>query len=167
MFYESWVGKRFVKAYNPLHVSVKKVQSVKNKGKAMSDTLLRFRQRFTNYEKSLGHLKMTVEKESLNEIEKAGLIQFFEVGFELAWKVMKDYLVAEGYEVKSPRETIKQAFQYGLIEDGTLWLEALEKRNLSAHTYDESILNELEKLIVHTYYPMMEKLKNVLAKKTC
>ena len=33
---------------------------------------------------------------------------------------MKDYLVAEGYEVKSPRESIKQAFQYGLIEDGAL-----------------------------------------------
>jgi len=131
----------------------------------MSDTLTRFRQRFTNYQKSLTYLKMTVEKENLNEIEKAGLIQFFEVGFELAWKVMKDYLVAEGYEVKSPRETIKQAYQYGLIEDGTLWLEALEKRNLSAHTYDESILDELEKLIVHSYYPMMEKLKDVLATK--
>lgn len=131
----------------------------------MSDTLTRFRQRFTNYQKSLTYLKMTVEKENLNEIEKAGLIQFFEVGFELAWKVMKDYLVAEGYEVKSPRETIKQAYQYGLIEDGTLWLEALEKRNLSAHTYDESILDELEKLIVHSYYPMMEKLKDILAMK--
>jgi len=131
----------------------------------MSDTLIRFRQRFTNYQKSLRHLKMTVEKESLNEIEKAGLIQFFEVGFELAWKVMKDYLIAEGYEVKSPRETIKEAFQYGLIEDGTLWLEALEKRNLSAHTYDESILEELENLIVHSYYPMMEKLKDALATK--
>ena len=131
----------------------------------MSDTLLRFRQRFANYQKSLHHLKMTVEKESLNDIEKAGLIQFFEVGFELAWKVMKDYLVAEGYEVKSPRETIKQAYQYGLIEDGTLWLEALEKRNLTSHTYDESILDELEKLIIHTYYPMMAKLKETLAKK--
>lgn len=133
----------------------------------MSDILIRFRQRFANYQKSLKQLKITVEKESLNEIEKAGLIQFFEVGFELAWKVMKDYLVAEGYKVKSPRETIKQAYQYGLIDDGALWLEALEKRNLSAHTYDETILDELEKLIVQTYFPIMEKLYDVLAKKTC
>ena len=132
-----------------------------------SDTFTRFQQRFSNYQKSLRQLKITVEKESLNEIEKAGLIQFFEVGFELAWKVMKDYLVAEGYEVKSPRESIKQAFQYGLIDDGALWLDALEKRNLSAHTYDDTILDELQKLIVHTYYPMMEKLKNELAKKVC
>ena len=49
----------------------------------MEDNLTKCRQRFANYEKSLGHLKTTVEKEDLNDIEKAGLIQFFEVTFEL------------------------------------------------------------------------------------
>jgi nucleotidyltransferase substrate binding protein (TIGR01987 family) len=112
-----------------------------------------------NYTKSLAHLRATVEKESLNEIEKAGLIQFFEVAFELSWKVMKDYLITEGYDVKSPREAIKTGFDYGLIPDGAKWLEALEKRNLASHTYDESILDELEELITHTYYPMMEALR--------
>lgn len=102
----------------------------------------------------LAHLRSTVEKESLNEIEKAGLIQFFEVAFELSWKVMKDYLITEGYDVKSPREAIKTAFDYGLISDGAKWLEALEKRNLTLEIYDETILDELEKLITHTYYPM-------------
>lgn len=125
----------------------------------MGEGLVRCRQRMVNYTKSLAHLRSTVEKESLNEIEKAGLIQFFEVAFELAWKVMKDYLITEGYEVKSPREAIKTAFDYGLISDGAKWLEALEKRNLAAHTYDESILDELEELITHTYYPMMEALR--------
>jgi hypothetical protein len=47
----------------------------------MQDNLIRCRQRFSNYEKSLNHLNLTVEKESLNDIEKAGLIQFFEVSF--------------------------------------------------------------------------------------
>ncbi|OHD89696.1 nucleotidyltransferase substrate binding protein [Sulfuricurvum sp. RIFCSPLOWO2_12_FULL_43_24] len=125
----------------------------------MGEGLVRCRQRMLNYTKSLAHLRATVEKESLNEIEKAGLIQFFEVAFELAWKVMKDYLITEGYDVKSPREAIKTAFDYGLISDGAKWLEALEKRNLAAHTYDESILDELEELITHTYYPMMEALR--------
>lgn len=125
----------------------------------MGEGLIRCRQRMVNYTKSLAHLRATVEKESLNEIEKAGLIQFFEVAFELSWKVMKDYLITEGYDVKSPREAIKTAFDYGLISDGAKWLEALEKRNLAAHTYDESILDELEELITHTYYPMMEALR--------
>lgn len=125
----------------------------------MGEGLVRCRQRMVNYTKSLAHLRATVEKESLNDIEKAGLIQFFEVAFELSWKVMKDYLITEGYDVKSPREAIKTAFDYGLITDGAKWLEALEKRNLAAHTYDESILDELEELITHTYYPMMEALR--------
>ena len=131
----------------------------------MEDNLTRCRQRFANYEKSLGHLKSTVEKQSLNEIEKAGLIQFFEVTFELAWKVMKDFLSAEGYEVKSPRESIKTAFEYGLIQNGTLWLEALEKRNLASHTYDDKILDKLEALIIPTYYPLSNALKKILNKK--
>lgn len=131
----------------------------------MEDNLVRCKQRFSNYEKSLNHLKTTVEKESLNDIEKAGLIQFFEVSFELAWKVMKDFLTAEGYEVKSPRDSIKTAFEYGLIKDGALWLEALEKRNLASHTYDDKILEELEELITHTYYPILDELKEVLKKK--
>lgn len=131
----------------------------------MEDNLTRCRQRFSNYAKSLNHLKLTVEKDSLSDIEKAGLIQFFEVSFELSWKVMKDYLTAEGFDVKSPRESIKKAFEYGLISDGTLWLEALEKRNLASHTYDDQILTELEKLITNNYYPLMEEFRNAIEKK--
>lgn len=121
----------------------------------MGEGLVRCRQRMVNYTKSLAHLRATVEKESLNEIEKAGLIQFFEVAFELSWKVMKDYLITEGYDVKSPREAIKTAFDYGLISDGAKWLEALEKRNIALEIYDEVILDELEELIIKMYYPMM------------
>ncbi len=78
---------------------------------------------------------------------------------------MKDFLTAEGYEVKSPRDSIKTAFEHGLIENGTLWLEALEKRNLASYTYDDKILDELEELIIHTYYPILDDLKEVLKKK--
>lgn len=126
----------------------------------MQDNLVRCKQRFVNYSKSIKNLETVVDKESLSEIEKAGLVQFFEVSFELAWKLMKDYLIAQGYDVKSPREAIKTAFDYGLISDGALWLDALEKRNLSSHTYDESILDELQDLILHKYFPIMSELKN-------
>ncbi len=98
---------------------------------------------------------------------KAGMIQIFEVAFELSWKVMKDYLLAEGYDVKSPRESIKTAFDYGLIADGAKWLEALEKRNLAAYTYDESILDELQSLITRDYHPLMQSLKSALEQKLC
>lgn len=55
-------------------------------------------------------------------IERAGMIQFFEMTFELAWKLLKDYQEEEGFIVKSPRDAIKQAFQYQLIKNGQAWL---------------------------------------------
>jgi nucleotidyltransferase substrate binding protein (TIGR01987 family) len=124
----------------------------------------RWKQRFENYEKAMRHLRGAAEKEELSEIEQAGLIQFFEVAFELAWKVMKDYLEAQGFVVKSPREAIKQAFQNELIARGDLWLEALEKRNLAAHTYDDTILDEFQELISQTYFPEMDALYQTLKK---
>ncbi len=48
-------------------------------------------------------------------------------------------LESEGFTVISPRSTIKQAFQAGLLDDGHLWLEALSDCNLTVHTYEESI----------------------------
>lgn len=128
----------------------------------MNQKTVRWKQRFENYKKSLGHLENAVELDSMSDIEKAGLIQFFEVSFELSWKVLKDYLESEGYQVKSPRESIKQAFQNELITDGEIWLEALEKRNLASHTYDDTILEELRELIRHTYFPLMYRLKEKL-----
>ena len=71
------------------------------------------------------------------------LYQFYEICFELSWKTMKDYLESEGFEVKSPREAIKLAFQTGLVEDGELWIEALEARNMTSHIYDEETINKI------------------------
>lgn len=52
---------------------------------------------------------------------------------------MKDYLESQQLSTKSPRETIKQAFQIGLIDEGHIWIGALSDRNLTVHTYDEAL----------------------------
>ncbi len=62
---------------------------------------------------------------------------------ELSWKLLKDYLESEGYIVKSPRETIKQAFQMELIDNGHIWMDALAQRNLTTYTYDEQLVIKL------------------------
>nr|WP_264371939.1 nucleotidyltransferase substrate binding protein [Salicibibacter halophilus] len=92
------------------------------------------------------------------DLERAGLIQLFEMTFELSWKVLKDYVEAEGYIVKSPRQTIKQAHQMDLIEDGHAWIDALSDQNLTAHTYDEAVAEKLLKNIRNHYFPMLEKM---------
>ncbi|MDT9755475.1 nucleotidyltransferase substrate binding protein [Heyndrickxia coagulans] len=125
---------------------------------------IRWKQRFENFEKSYKLLEKYHNQDTPSEIEKAGIVQFFEMTFELAWKVQKDYLEAQGYLVKSPRETIKQAFQFGLIEDGHVWMDALSKRNLSTHTYDEAFAEKFVEEIKHVYFPAFRSLYEKLLK---
>lgn len=129
----------------------------------MKDT--RWRQRFQNYQKSFTQLKKSVDIVNPSDVERAGLIQFFEMTFELAWKTLKDYLETQGFQVASPRETFKQAFQIQLITKGHEWLEALDDRNLTAHTYDETTAKNIERLIREKYFPLLKELNDSLNSK--
>ena len=126
---------------------------------------LRWQQRFQNFEKAFLLLKTTVELTSPSVIERAGMIQFFEMTFELSWKVLKDYQEEEGYIIKSPRDAIKQAFQSQLIDNGQLWLEALRDRNLTVHTYQEQTAIEVEDKIKNTYFSLLQELHLTLSDK--
>lgn len=119
---------------------------------------IRWKQRFENFNKSYTLLKKYSSGPIVTELEKAGIIQFFEMTFELGWKVLKDYLESEGYIVKSPRETIKQAFQVGIIENGHVWIDALSNRNLTTHTYDEELANKMTQEIIKIYLPELERM---------
>jgi nucleotidyltransferase substrate binding protein (TIGR01987 family) len=125
----------------------------------------RWQQRFQNFEKAFQKLHEAVDKGEYSDLERAGLIQTFEFTFELAWKTLKDILEFEGFEVKSPRETIKQAFQAGYIKDGAGWLDVLEKRNLMSHTYDDEVSEEVAELIQEHYYFLMAELSKTLNEK--
>ncbi|MPQ43208.1 nucleotidyltransferase substrate binding protein [Clostridium tarantellae] len=125
---------------------------------------IRWKQRFENFSKSYKLLKKYSNGPIKTELEIAGIIQLFEISFELSWKVLKDYLEADGYIVKSPRETIKQAFQNEIIENGHVWIDALSSRNLTTHTYDQELANKMLKEIIETYIPEIDKLHEKLLK---
>lgn len=119
---------------------------------------IRWKQRFHNFEKAFLLLERTIQIENLSEVERGCLIQFFEMAFELAWKLMQDYLEVEGFIIKSPRGAIKQAFQSDIISDGHVWLEALETRNLTTHTYEKDAAIEVEGKIRQRYFPALKNL---------
>lgn len=123
-----------------------------------------WKQRFQHYEKAYKLLERTLKIENLSEAERGGLIQFYEMTFELAWKLMKDYLENEGYNIRSPRDTIKQALQAEVIENGYVWIDALEDRNLTLHTYDEEIANEVAGKIKNQYFPILREFFNFIKK---
>lgn len=121
---------------------------------------IRWKQRFSNFEKIYKLLLQYVNEPIENDLARAGMIQFFEISFELAWKVMKDYLESQEIVVKSPRETIKQAYQIGLIDDGHIWMDALSDRNLTVHTYDEALARKMVDDIIGLYFPELRKFYN-------
>lgn len=123
---------------------------------------VRWKQRHANFTKAVAQLTEFVQQPVLNKFEVQGLIQCFEYTFELAWKTTKDYLETEGFQVRGPRQAIQTAFQVQLIEDGHVWIDALEKRNLMAHTYNEDITLQAEELIRRQYYPMLAALRQKL-----
>ncbi len=130
----------------------------------MSENVLRWKQRFENYEKAYKLLSKYAKQTNYTELERAGVIQLFETCFELSWKLMKDYLDSEGFIVNSPRSSIKIAEQAGIIETSRIWLDALSSRNLITHTYDEDTANELIQDINNLYLKSFENLYQNLLK---
>ena len=126
--------------------------------------IIRWKQRFINFEKAFKLLERTLSLPTPSEAEKGGIIQFYEVCFKLSWKTMKDYLGSEGFTVKSPKQTIKQAFQMEIIENGELWLSALEDRNLTSHIYDETITDAIIAKIRQDYFNIISDLYSFFRK---
>jgi nucleotidyltransferase substrate binding protein (TIGR01987 family) len=70
----------------------------------------------------------------------------------------KDYLEAQGFgDLKSPRASLKKAFQIGII--GSTWLKGLEDRNLTSRIYNEQVAREVEDMIRATYAPLFHSLE--------
>jgi nucleotidyltransferase substrate binding protein (TIGR01987 family) len=132
----------------------------------MDNENIRWRQRFQNFEKTLLYLQEAMQIKDPDIFQAAGVIHFFEMAFELSWNVVKDYLEEQGFDdIKSPRSSLKKAFEIGLIKDGENWLKLLSDRNLTSHTYDDEKVREVIALIHERYYPLMNQLYNTFNQK--
>lgn len=125
----------------------------------MSNEDIRWKQRFANYSKAMNHLENALQIPNPDIVQKAGIIQFFEMSFELAWNMVKDYLEGQGFvDIKSPRSALKKAFEINILENGHDWMDLLQDRNLTAHTYDEQKATDMEQLIDNKYFPILKAL---------
>lgn len=84
-------------------------------------------------------------------------IQRFEFTFELSWKFLKDFFFDRGLELNYPKEIIKEAFIVNLIDDESLWIKMLRDRNMTSHTYNEGLADEIFSRI-KLYVPEFRKL---------
>jgi dTDP-4-dehydrorhamnose reductase len=124
--------------------------------KTMPNLDVRWKQRFENFQKSLEHLSKIVnryEKPGFTEIETTLCLKYFEMVFELAWKVLKDYLTEKGITgIIGGKDAIRQAFNNGIIDEGEIWLRMVDVRNEIVHTYDEEGAKSICEKIVTIFY---------------
>lgn len=119
--------------------------------------------KYTAFSTALERLKEAIDlyQKQENPVLLDGTIQRFEFCVELGWKLLKEYLEFEKLgEFNSPRSTIKECFSIGLIEDAEKWLDMLDDRNLTSHTYDEEIAKEIYRNIIAKYYQTLVTTKN-------
>lgn len=119
---------------------------------------IRWQQRLENFGKALGKLENACQQDEYSELERAGLVQMFEMAFELAWKCLRDLLFVEGFDEKSPNSSIRRSFEMEYLSENhcEVFLDALRKRNLLTHTYEEKTAKEAVKLIKTTYLPVLQ-----------
>ena len=132
----------------------------------MQSQEVRWIQRANSFERAFARLKAAVklaEQRELSDLEAQGLIQGFEYTHQLAWKTLKNFLEAQGtLNLYGSRDTTREAFRNGLIENGEVWMDMVDKRNLTSHTYDEEIAAQVVMTIRNAYYAEFDRLINRL-----
>jgi len=121
----------------------------------------RLKEKFAEYKKAVKKLKEALEEDVSNPLLYDGVIHRFEFTYELAWKLIKLLLESEGIvTVNSPRAAFKEAFAAGIITEGEIWIDMINARNLTVHTYNEQIAKEIYDKVKDKYYPVLAALAN-------
>lgn len=132
----------------------------------MNNQDIRWIQRLKHFSLAFSQLDRAVclaKQRPLSELEKQGLIQSFEYTHELAWNTLKDFLENQGVQpLYGSKDTTRSAFKTGLIDDGEVWMEMIRSRNLTSHTYNQDIADEIAQAITQRYHAAFQLLQATL-----
>ncbi|WP_134700998.1 HI0074 family nucleotidyltransferase substrate-binding subunit [Ammoniphilus sp. YIM 78166] len=118
----------------------------------------RLQERLNVAEKAFNTLEEVMAIVQPNSIERDASIQRFEFTFEAVWKAAKQWLYdVEGLDVGSPKSVIRTFREIGLFDEETtvLGLQMVNDRNLTVHTYNEALANEIYSKLT-LYAPLLK-----------
>jgi nucleotidyltransferase substrate binding protein (TIGR01987 family) len=92
--------------------------------------------------RALSSLELSIAQ-PLNEFTRDSVIQRFEYTLELSWKIAKKYLESQGIQTTTPKDVIREGAKAGILRNPERWMEFIEKRNLTSHTYNEAVATEV------------------------
>ncbi len=127
---------------------------------------VRWHQRLQNFEAALAELTLDIsitEKRALSRTEEKGLIQSFEFTYEMAWNTIKDFFENQNEtNIYGSRDAIRLAFKRGLIKNGQVWMDMINSRNKTIHTYNKEMADQIASEIIRYYYSEFVTLYNKL-----
>jgi len=120
--------------------------------------------RFSKLSKALDGLEQAERLPmTTDHLARDTTIHRFKFGVDLSLRLLKTILESLGTHVHSPKPVLQEAFANHLIDDKQVWLDMLKDRNLTSHTYDQQIADEIFSNI-RTYIPLLRKTFNKLTK---
>ena len=128
-----------------------------------------YMKKLDNFENCLDILKQAdFDLADSNDIYRMGVVGQFNLTFELAWKALQEVLRmhgVEGAETGSPREILQVGYKVAFVNDSSVWLLMLKKRNTSIHIYNEEEIDELIVFIRDSFIPAFTDLEETLQEK--
>lgn len=106
----------------------------------------RLTQRLDVARRALETLAEVAAQNDASALVRDAAIQRFEYSFEATWKALQLFLrEKEGIESGSPKGVFRSAFQVGIMDDAQarLSLQMADNRNLTVHTYNEALANDI------------------------
>lgn len=89
--------------------------------------------------KAVETLQQAISDDDGGEYLRDAIIQRFEYSFELAWKLVKAMLNEQGVQTQGPKDVLRSAGELSIVGNIDTWLELLEARNLTVHSYSREL----------------------------
>lgn len=115
---------------------------------------------YETFKKAYLKLKEFVDTDNGSEKDRGAIINAYQYTFELLWKTLQRYMQQlEMLDELGPGSVIRTAFEYNIIDNGSIYMSMLKNRNLITHTYKEDVAEEIYTRIKKEY---MEELENFI-----
>ncbi len=121
--------------------------------------------KYENFVSALVNLEDAPNQDLKNDFVQSGLINKFNLQFELSWKLLKRLLEYEGATLAasgSPRAILKESYRFYDFIDEAAWLDMLRDRNTNVHIYDNKLAQDLIQRILNVYIPAFSQLRDGL-----
>lgn len=121
--------------------------------------------KYKNFASALANLEDAPNQDLNNDFVQSGLINKFNLQFELSWKLLKRLLEYEGATLAasgSPRAILKESYRFYDFIDEAAWLDMLRDRNTNVHIYDNKLAQDLIQRILKVYIPAFCQLRDGL-----